>query len=107
MYENILHEYNSKFSDMGWLRATHQHFPNCCCPYILVYLVASNTTSNLLFTSHLFSTWCDLLKCPPHAQTTCKIIFIQFGLSESYFMRIFFDEILLDKKSELGTFRMS
>jgi len=34
----------------------HQHFPNCCCPYILVYVVASITTS------HLFSTWCDLLK---------------------------------------------
>ena len=50
-----------KFSNVGWLRATHQHFPNCCCPYILVFVVTSNTTSNLLFTSHLFGTWCDLL----------------------------------------------
>ena len=31
----ILHEYNftPKFSHVGWLPATHKHFPNCCCPY--------------------------------------------------------------------------
>ena len=85
-YTNII----LNFSNVGWLRATHQHFPNCCCPYILVYMVASNTTSHILFTSHLFGMWCDLLKCPPHAQTTFKIIiFIQFGLSKNYFTRIF------------------
>ena len=59
-YENILHKYNFT-TNVGWLLATHQHFPNCCCPYILVYVVASNTTSRLLFTSHLFCTQCDLL----------------------------------------------
>ena len=49
--ENILREYNltmNIFLMLVGLRATHQHFRNCCCPYILVYVVASNTTSNLL-----------------------------------------------------------
>ena len=32
---------------------------------------------------------------------TCKIIFSQFGLSENYFTRIFFDEILLDEKKRI------
>ena len=50
-----------KFFHIGWLPATHKHFPNCCCPYILVYVVASNTTSHLLFTGHLFGMWCNLL----------------------------------------------
>jgi len=44
-YANIILQ--RKIFDIGWLRATHQNFPNCCCPYILVYMVASNTTSNL------------------------------------------------------------
>ena len=43
----------------SWLHTSAS--PNCCCPYILVYMVASNTTSCLLFTSHLFCTLCDLL----------------------------------------------
>ena len=59
-YTNIILP-NENFLRVGWLLAAHQHFPNCCCPYILVYVVASNTTSNLLFTSHLFCMLCDLL----------------------------------------------
>ena len=58
-YTNIILQ--RKFLRVGWLLATHQYFPNCCCPCILVIVVASNTTSCLLFTSHLFSTLCDLL----------------------------------------------
>ena len=42
--------YNKNFSNVGSIQRTHQYFSNCCCPYILVY-VASNTTSNLLFTA--------------------------------------------------------
>ena len=63
MYENILHEYNFTTKIFAcWLAPDYtQHFPNCCCPYILVYMVASNTTICLLFTSHLFYTLCDLL----------------------------------------------
>ena len=59
-YANIILQ--RKFFCIGWLPATHKYFPNCCCPYI--YVVASNTT--------------------------CKIIFVQFGLCENYFTRIFF-----------------
>ena len=88
MYENILHKliYNENFSDDNTPATTHQHIPNCCCPYILLYAVASNTTSLLLFTSLLFGMWCDFL--PPH--TTFKNIFVQFGLCENYFTRILF-----------------
>ena len=79
--------YNCNFSDVGWLRATHQHFPNWCCPYSLVYVVASNTTSNLLFTSHIFSTQCDLLnECPP---ATVKSI---WSVRKLFYANIFFDE---------------
>ena len=59
MYENILREYN--FTAKLFPTTTHQHIPKCCCPYIIVYAVASNTTSHLLFTSHLFGTQCNLL----------------------------------------------
>ena len=45
-----------KFFCVGWLPATHKHLSNFCCPYILVYVVASNT-SHLLFSSHLFGMW--------------------------------------------------
>ena len=90
-YTNII----LHFSDVDWLRATHQHFPNCCCPYILVY-VASNTTSHILFTSHLFGMWCDLLKCQPHVQTTCKII--NLACPKIIVHEYFYDDILLDEK---------
>ena len=43
--KNTLHQYN--FTTIIYPTTTHQHFPNCCCPYIFV--VASNTTSNLPF----------------------------------------------------------
>ena len=35
--------------------------PQLLLSYILVYMVASNTTSHFLFTSYLFGTWWDLL----------------------------------------------
>ena len=80
---------------VGSLLATHHHFPNSCCPYILVCVVASNTTSHLLITSHLSGTQLMPTTC------TCKIIFVQFGLCENYFMRIFvLTKMLLDEKSE-------
>ena len=59
-YLNIILE--QIFFHVGWLPTTHKHFPNCCCPYILVYVVTSNTTSHLLSTSHLLGTRCNLLK---------------------------------------------
>ena len=60
-YANIILQ--RKLFRVGWLlatpsMATHKYFPNRCCPYILV---ASNTTSHLLFTSHLFCKRCDFL----------------------------------------------
>ena len=79
-YENILREY---FSDVGWLRATHPHFWNCCCPYILVYVVASNTSPfQQPSLRHAVRS--------PHTHATCKIFSFNFGLSEKYFTQIFF-----------------
>ena len=73
---------------------TENFSDECCFPYIIVYEVASNTTSHLLFTSHLFGTQCNLLnKCPPH-----RLVKLQFGLYKNYFAQIFFDENLLDEK---------
>ena len=47
---------------------THENFvlygissKHFCCPYILVYVIASNTASHFLFTSHLFGTRCDFV----------------------------------------------
>ena len=47
-YANIILQ--REFFHVGWLPTTHKHFSNCCCPCILVYVVASNTTNHLLFT---------------------------------------------------------
>ena len=51
MYENFLREYNfaTKIS------------PTLVGSLLHTYVVASNTTNHLLFTSHLFGTQCDLL----------------------------------------------
>ena len=57
--KNILHKYN--FTTKIFPTTAHQHLPSCCCLYILVFVVASNTTNHLLFTSYLFGTRCDLL----------------------------------------------
>ena len=74
-YENILSEYNFTTRNFPrWLPTTHKHFPNCCCPCILVYVVASNTTSHFLFTSHLFSTWSNLLNINAHHTRLVKLI---------------------------------
>jgi len=43
----LQYRYGIPVSHVGWLPATYQHFPNLCCPYIFVYVVASNTTSHL------------------------------------------------------------
>ena len=52
-------------------------------------MVASNTTSNLLFTSHSSARG---VISPQLMPTTCNLlnIFVQFGLSENYFTWIFF-----------------
>ena len=81
-YANIILQW--KFLWHWLVPATHQHFHNCYCAYIFAYVVGSNTTSHrVLFTTHgyLFST---------RGNWTCKIIFVQFGLCENYFMQIFF-----------------
>ena len=51
----LQYRYGVPVSHVGRLPATHQLFPNRCCPYIFVRVVASNTTSYLLLTaaSHL------------------------------------------------------
>ena len=51
----LQYHYGVPVSHVGRLPATHQLFPNRCCPYIFVHEVASNTTSYLLLTaaSHL------------------------------------------------------
>ena len=90
--QKFLHAYN--FTMKIFPTTTHQHFPNCCCPYILVYVVASNTTSHLLFSSahgvissinahhtRLVKLFLYNLVCPEI--TLCKYIF--------------FDEHLLDE----------
>ena len=65
--ENILHEcnfYNKISFCVGWLPATRKHFPNCCCPYIFIHLVASNTTNHLLFTSQKSTSSTDeMIRC--------------------------------------------
>ena len=54
LYTNIILQ--RIFFDDGTPATTHQYFPSCCCLYILVFMVAFNTTSNL------FGMRCDLLK---------------------------------------------
>ena len=49
--ENTLHEYN--FTTIIHLTTTHQHFPNCCCPYIFV--VASNSAQQAISLSPAIS----------------------------------------------------
>ena len=51
----LQYRYGVPVSHVGRLPATHQLFPNRCCPYIFIHAVASNTTSHLLLTaaSHL------------------------------------------------------
>ena len=36
-YTNIILQRG--FFHVGWLPATHKHFPNYCCPHVLVYVV--------------------------------------------------------------------
>ena len=69
---------------------THQHFPNYCCPYILVYVVASNTTSHLLFTAISLAHSAISSINAQHTQLR--------NLCENYFTQVFFDESLLDEK---------
>ena len=51
------------------LQRNTQYFPNCCCPYILVYVVASKTRSHLLFTSYLQ----HAVQFPQIMLTTCDL----------------------------------
>ena len=62
-----------KFCDIGWLPATHKHFPKCCCPYILVYVVAPNTT-------HHVGTRCNLLNLMPTTHDFVKLFYSMWSL---------------------------
>ena len=58
MYENILRKYNSTTKIFltvvgSVLRISTSHIAASHNYYILVYMVASNTTNHLFFTSHL------------------------------------------------------
>ena len=81
---------------------THQHFPNCCSPHILVYVVASNTTSHLLFTGHLFGMQCDLLDLQFNAHhTTCNYFRSISSVRKLFYVNIFWMKIYKTKKKRI------
>ena len=88
-YAKFLSEHNFTIKIFPMLVGSLLHTSTSPIAADYVYLVASNTTTHLLFPSHLFGTWCYLFnQSPPHK--TCKIIFVQFGLCKNYFMRMFY-----------------
>ena len=96
MYENILCEYNitTKFFPtlVGPLLHTSMHISPIAAAhaYILVCVVASNSTSHLFFTSHLFGTRCDLLNyCLPRATCLFKLVCAIIILREFFFGEIY------------------
>ena len=94
MYENILREYNitTKFFPtlVGPLLHTSTSPIAAAHAYILVYVVASNSTSHLFFTSHLFGTRCDLLNyCLPRATCLFKLVCPIIILREFFFGEIY------------------
>ena len=96
MYKNILREYNITTKFFLMLVGPLLHTSMCTSPiaaahaYILVYVVASNSTSHLFFTSHLFSTRCDLLNyCLPRATCLFKLVCVIIILCEYFFDEIY------------------
>ena len=94
MYENILREYNitTKFFPtlVGPLLHTSTSPLAAAHAYILVYIVASNSTSHLFFTSHLFGTRCDLLNyCLPRVTCLFKLVCAIIILREFFFGEIY------------------
>ena len=92
-YKKFLHAYN--FTMKIFPTTTHQHFPNCCCPCILVcmYVVASNTTSCLLFSSARGA----ISSINAHHTRLVKLFLYNLVCPKITLCKYFFDEHLLDE----------
>ena len=94
-YTNII--LHRKIFSVGWLPATHKHFPNCCCLCILVYVVASNTTSS-------FSQAISLAHGAISSINAHHTQLVKFSLCENYFTQIFFCQNLTRQKMNYSTY---
>ena len=89
--------YNKKFPGFGWVRTTHQHFTNCCCPYIQVYVVASNT-KKISFSPAISSAHGVISSINAHHTRLVKLFSFNLVCPKIFLCKSIFDKILLDEK---------
>ena len=87
-----------KFYDVGWLPATHQHFPNCCL-YILVY--GELLTQQAISFSPAISSACGVISINAHHTRLVKLFLLNLVCAKKILHEFFFDENLLDEKKRI------
>ena len=101
--ENTLHQYN--FTTKIHLTTTHQHFPNCGCPYI--FMVASNTTQQAISLSPAISSARSAISSINAHPRLVKLFPFNLVCAKMILREYFFDENLLDEiKANYGMYML-